>query len=106
MGTMITTDRSTRVTVPSASMPSGFTVFGKGLSDIRPGSQRIPSDATVRPTALDQASHRQRGVSRWPSGNSSSRNTPVSPIPGTHSMLSIDAVTAARSCEPRCSSSP
>jgi len=82
--------------VSRLSIPSGFTVFGNELPVIRPASKRIASDPIRRPIALGHASHRQRGVSRCPSGKSSSRNTPVRPIPGTHIMASTAAATAAR----------
>jgi hypothetical protein len=73
---------------PSASIPNGLTAAGKELSVILPGSSRIATEPSPIVMPASHASQRQRGLRRWPSGNSKIRKTPVSPIAGSHSTLS------------------
>src|SRR5918996_1597633 len=83
-----------------ASIPSGFSTFGRALSVIGPGATVINTEQMINVIAEAHASGLQRGDGSFPSGNSRRRNVPINPTPGTHRNPVSAATISGRGRDP------
>jgi len=78
----------------------------KGAFGIGPGAKADAADKYTIVSAASQATGRQRGEGRWPSGNSRSRNVTDVPAYGTQTHVRSQAIGLTHGSEPGSTSAP